>query len=111
MDAVTALDQRLFDLNKLEEDRTTAIYHQAVKKQQQKAWHDRNLKNKYISLGDTVLLYDSQISGKPKKLHTSWLGPYLVEAIHTKGSVRLTTLQGRPFKKVVNGARLKRYYT
>ena len=108
---MAALDQRLFDLTKLEEDRTTAIYHQAVQKQQQKAWHDRNLKNKDISPGDTVLLYDSQVTGKPKKLHTAWLGPYLVEAIHTNGSVRLTMLQGRPFKKVVNGARLKRYYT
>ena len=108
---MTALDQRLFDLNKLEEDRTTTIYHQAMQKQQQKSWHDHNLKTKHISPGDTVLLYDSQISGKPKKLHTAWLGPYLVESINTNGSVRLTTLQGRPFKKVVNGARLKRYYT
>ena len=80
-------------------------------KQQQKAWHDRNLRNKDISAGDTVLLYDSRISGKPKKLHTAWLGPYLVEEINANGSVRLTTLQGRPFNKVVNGARLKRYYT
>ena len=87
------------------------MYHQAMEKLQQKAWHDRNLKSKDISPSDTVLLYDSQISGKPKKLHTAWLGSYVVEAIHTNGSVRLTTLQGRPFKKVMNGARLKRCYT
>lgn len=111
LDATAALDQRLFDLNKLEEDRTIAIYHQVVQKQQQKAWHDRHLKKKDISMGDTVLLYDNEIKGKPKKLHMAWLGPYLVTEIHTNGSVRLTTLQGRPFKKVVNGARLKRYYT
>ena len=106
-----ALDQRLFDLNKLEEDRSTAIYYQAVQKQQQKVWHDRNLRNKDVSPSDTVLLYDSRISGKLKKLHTAWLGPYLVEEINANGSVCLTTLQGQPFKKVVNGARLKRYYT
>ena len=104
MDAVNALNQRLFDLSKLEEDKTTAIYHQAMQKQQQKAWHDRNLKHKDIFPGDIVLLYDSQITGKPKKLHTAWLGPYLVEEIHTNGSVPLMTLQGRPFNKVMNGA-------
>jgi len=57
-----------------------------------------------------VLLYDSKVKGKPKKLHTAWMGPYIVEEINVNGSVRLKTLQGRVFKKVVNGAQLKRYY-
>ena len=94
LDATAALDQRWFDLNKLEEDRSTAIYHQEVQKQQQKAWHDWNLKKKNISTGDTVLLYDSKIKGKPKKLCTTWMGPYLVEEINVNESVRLKTLQG-----------------
>lgn len=69
-----------------------------------------NLREKNISIGDMALLYDSKIKGKLKKLHTTWMGPYIVEEINANGSVRLKTLQGRVFKKVVNGTRLKRYY-
>ena len=66
---------------------------------------------KNISLGDLVLLYDSRIKGKPKKLETSWLGHYIVEELIANGLVILRTLQGQVFKEVVNGARLKRYHT
>lgn len=52
-----------------------------MKKQQKKAWHDRNLRDKRISLGDLVLLYDRIIKGKPRKLETTWLGPYIVEEL------------------------------
>ena len=104
LDVTTTIDQRLFDLNKLEEERSTAIYHQQVQKQQQKAWHDRNLRKKNISIDDMALLYDSRVKGKPKKLHTAWMGPYIVEEINANDSKRLKTLQGRVFAKVVNGA-------
>ena len=60
-------------------------------------------------MGDLALLYNSRVKGKPKKLHTEWMGPYVVKEIHTNGSVRLRTLQGMLFQKLVNGARLKRY--
>ena len=60
------------------------------------------------SVGDLALLYNSRVKGKPKKLHTEWMGPYMVEEIHPNGSVRLKTLQGLVFRKLVNGAQLKR---
>ena len=47
-----------------------AIQHQEIQKQQQKAWHDRNIKNKNLLVGDLALLYNSRFKGKPKKLHT-----------------------------------------
>ena len=96
-------------LSNIEEHRLLSMQHQEIQKQQQKAWHDRNIKNKNLSVGDLSLLYNSQVKGKPKKLHTEWMGPYVVEEIHTNGSVRLRTLQGIVFQKLVNGARLKHY--
>ena len=60
-------------------------------------------------VGDLALLYNSRVKGKPKKLHTEWMGPYAVDEIHINGSVQLRTLQGIVFQKLVNGARLKRY--
>ena len=65
----------------MEEERLIEIHHQEVQKQQQKVWHDRHLKKKDIKEGDLVLLYDSCIKGKPMKLETTWLGPYVVEDI------------------------------
>ena len=100
----------MFQLQKLEDNRVMPIHHQEAQKQQQKAWHDRNIKSKNILVGDLVLLYDNKIKGKPCKLETSWMGPYIIEDINMNGSVRLKTLQGQVFTKVVNGAQLKRYY-
>ena len=79
LDTAKAKEERLFQLQKLEMDILNSIHHQEVQKQQQKIWHDRNLRSKNISLGDLVLLYDSRIKGKPRKLETIWLGPYIVE--------------------------------
>ena len=57
-------------LGKLEEHRLLAIQHQEIQKQQQKAWHNQKIKNKNLLVGDLALLYNSQVKGKPKKLHT-----------------------------------------
>ena len=57
-------------LTKLEEHQLLTIQHQEIHKQQQKAWHDRNIKNKNLSVIDLELLYNSRVKGKPKKLHT-----------------------------------------
>ena len=91
-------------LSKLEEHWLMAIQHQEIQKQQYKAWHVCNIKNKNLLVGDLALLYNSRVKGKPKKLHTEWMGPYIVEEIHPNGSVRLRTLQGMVFEKLVNGA-------
>ena len=50
---------QLRQLIKLEEHRILIIQHQDIQKQQQKAWHDRNIKNKNLSIGDLALLYNS----------------------------------------------------
>ena len=68
LDISEAKHKRLFQLKKLEEDIVIALQHQESQKQQQKAWHDKNIKSKNISVSDLVLLYDSRIKGKPRKL-------------------------------------------
>ena len=87
LDIGEAKHERLFQLQKLKEDRVIALQHQEVQKQQPKAWHDRNIKSKNISVGDSVLLYDSRIKGKPHKLKTIWVGPYIIEDLNLNGSV------------------------
>ena len=82
----------MFQLQKLEEDRATYTQHQEVQKQQKKSQHDRNIKSKNISNGDLVLHYDNKIEGKPHKLETTQLGPYIGEDLNTNGSIFLKTL-------------------
>ena len=71
LDISEAKHERLFQLQKLEEDRVIALQNQQSQKQQQKTWHDSNIKSKNISVGDLVLLYDSRIKGKPCKFETA----------------------------------------
>ena len=66
---------------------------------QQNAWDDKNIEAKYISLGDLVLLYDSRIKGKPRKLETAWLGSYIVEEFNENGSFHLKMIQGQIIKR------------
>ena len=74
-------------MSKLEEHELVMTQHQEIQKQQQKVWHDRNIKNKNLSVGDLALIYNSRVKGKTKKLHREWMGPYVVEEIHANGSV------------------------
>ena len=87
LDIREAKHERLFQLQKLEEDKVIALQHQKSQKQQQKAWHDRNIKSKNISFSDLVLLYDSRIKGKPHNLETAWMGPYIIEDLNSNGPV------------------------
>ena len=50
---------RLIQLSKLEEHRPITLQHQEIQKQQQKAWHDRNIKNKNMLVGDLAFLYNT----------------------------------------------------
>jgi len=86
------MEDCLFQLHKMEYYRIVALHHQEVQKQQQKAWYERNLKNKDISVGDLVLLYDNLIKGKPIKSDTAWVGPYVVEDMKNNSTVQLRTL-------------------
>ena len=54
-----------------------------------------------------MLLYKSRVKQKPNKIHTEWMGPYIVKEINTNGSIQLKSLQGNVFQKLVNAARLK----
>ena len=99
LDIGEAKNERLFQLQKLEEDRIIALQHQEAQKQPKKSWHDRNIKSKNISFGDLVLFYESRIKGKPRKLEIAWMIPYIIEDLNFNGLVRLKTLQGHVFSQ------------
>ena len=109
MDNAEALEEHIAQLIQLEEDRLITGFHQHIEKDRQKAWHDRHIKNKQFTQGDSVLLYDNKFMKHPGKLQMHWLGPYLVHLINSGGAVQLQQLDGVVLPKLVNVSRLKPY--
>ena len=104
-----AQQERLLQLNGLDEFRMQALLHIEVIQVQRKVWHDKNIKDKVFQEGDCALLYDSRFKDFKGKLMTRWLSPYLIEKCHDNGVVQIRTIdqEGIPF--LVNGYRLKAY--
>ena len=84
------VEARLAQLLALEEDRFITGFHQKVQKAQEKAWHDRHIKNKTFQIRDMVLLYDSKFIKFPGKFKTHWLGPYQIQRITEGGAAQLS---------------------
>ena len=72
------VEKRLSHLIQMEEECFVAIFHQTVKKQRQKEWHDRHIMDNPFKVRGLVLLYDNNFFKHPGKLKTHWLGPYLI---------------------------------
>ena len=106
-DLKAAKEERLLQLNELEEFRNEAYDNARVYKNKTKKWHDQRILRREFKAGDQVLLFNSRLKLFPRKLKSKWSGPYTVVASTTFGVVTLKTNNGEEFK--VNGQRLKQY--
>ena len=104
-----ALEERLTQLEELEEKSFLVGFHQKVQKKRKKAWHDRHIKLHTFKVNDLVLLYDSKFDKFPGKFKMHWLGPYVIKEIADGDVVQLVKLNGEPFPRKVNGSHLKPY--
>ncbi|MCO5609650.1 hypothetical protein L7F22_063880 [Adiantum nelumboides] len=68
------LVERLYILERLEEERQLAVYNALIEKDRRKKWFDRHLKDKDIKVGDKVLMYG--VRNEKKKLKYAGKGPY-----------------------------------
>ena len=106
-DLKIAKEERLLQLNELEELRNEAYDNARIYKDKTKKWHDQRILRKEFRAGDQVLLFNSRLRLFPGKLKSKWSGPYTVVSSTTFGAVTLRTDAGEEFK--VNGQRLKHY--
>ena len=102
-----AREERLLQLNELEELRNEAYDNARIYKDKTKKWHDQRILRKEFREGDQVLLFNFRLRLFPGKLKSKWSGPYTVIASTTFGTVTLKTKAREDFK--VNGQRLKHY--
>ena len=73
LDLSEAQQQRLLQLNELDEFRRDAIQHNILIEKQCKRWHDKFIQKKQLQPGDWVLLYDSIFKILKGKFHTCWM--------------------------------------
>ena len=106
-DFKVAKEERLRQLNELEELRNEAYDNARIYKDKTKKWHDQKILRREFKAGDQVLLFNSRLKLFPGKLKSKWSGPYAVVSSTTFGAVTLKTSNGEEFK--VNGQRLKQY--
>ena len=102
-----AKEERLLQLNELEELRNEAYDNARIYKDKKKKWHDQRILRKEFRAGDQVLLFNSRLKLFPGKLKSKWSRPYRVLSSNTFGAVTLRDRNQEEIK--VNGQRLKHY--
>ena len=107
LDWGTASNQRINDLNALDEFRLKAYESSALYKEKMKRYHDQRIEKREFVVGDLVLLFNSRLRLFPGKLKSKWTGPFLLTKVLSQGAVELENRDGTRF--VVNGQRIKIY--
>ncbi|XP_075515330.1 uncharacterized protein LOC142549969 [Primulina tabacum] len=107
-DAKATGDERVLQLNELDEFRLEAYENAKLYKEKTKRWHDQNIVHREFVVGQLVLLYNSRLKLMPGKLRSRWSGPYTITQVFPYGTVEITSATTGAFK--VNGHRLKVYH-
>ena len=102
-----AKEERLLQMNELEELRSEAYDNAIIYKDKIKKWHDQKILRREFKAGDHVLLFNSKLKFFPGKLKSKWSGRYTMMSYTQFRAVTLKTSNGEEFK--VNGQRLKQY--
>jgi hypothetical protein len=104
--AATPYQKRLQQLiGTLEDDRFIARLNIQRSQESQVQRHGRKLVDHRYNIGDKVLLKNFRI----KKLAPKWTGPYFIHNVHTNGTFKLRTLNGKVRKKAVHADQIVPY--
>jgi len=92
----------------LEEIQNDAYENARIYKEKTKSLHDRMITRKEFNIGDNIL-HHSRLKLFPGKLHSHWIGPFVVSNIFPYGVVEITSLETNKVLKV-NRHHLKPLY-
>ena len=106
-DFKSSKEDRLLQLNELEELRNEAYDSARIYKDKIKKCHGQRILRREFKAGDHVLLFNSRLRLFPRKLKSKWSGPFTVVSSTQFGAVTLRNINHEEFK--VNGQRLKHY--
>ena len=77
-DFQAAKEERLLQMNELEELRNEAYDNARIYKDKTKNWHDQKILRKEFKAGEQDLLYNSRLKLFPRKLKSRWSSIYTV---------------------------------
>ena len=100
-------NQRLHQLNELEEFRLEAYENAKLYKERTKKWHDKHILKREFCVGEKVLVYNSRLRLFPAKLKSRWTGPFEVTKVFPYGVLEVKKVNGESF--TINGQRVKHY--
>ncbi|GJT45218.1 uncharacterized protein Tco_0953933 [Tanacetum coccineum] len=100
---------RKLQLQELEEIHNDAYESSQIYKEKTKAFHDKMSSRKNFCVGQKVFLFHSRLKLFPGKLHSRWVGPFVVTNVFPHGAVEIKSLSTDKIFKV-NGHRLKPFY-
>lgn len=86
-DLKDAGEQRLLQLNEMDEFRLYAYESAKLYKEKVKRWHDKKIIDRMFEPGQVILLYNSQLKLFPGKLKSRWSGPFMVKKVFRHGLV------------------------
>ena len=105
------LEQRLLNLESLDEDRRSSLQNNEATKKLSKATFDRHVNLRSFRKGDLVLAYDiAHDTLGDGKFESLWHGPYIIQHCITKGTYILASPEGHPLKEPINRLYLKKFY-
>ncbi|XP_019178326.1 PREDICTED: uncharacterized protein LOC109173541 [Ipomoea nil] len=93
---------RKLQLQELEEIRNDAYESSRIYKEKTKAFHDQKISRKFFAVGQKVLLYHSRLKLFPGKLHSRWVGPFVVTNVFPHGAVEIHSLETGKYFKVLD---------
>ena len=105
LDFQAAKEERLLQLNELEELRNEVYENARIYKDKTKRWRDQKILRKEFKARESVPLYNSRLRLFPGKSKSRWSIPYTVISVTPFGAIKLKTNPGNEFK--VNCQRLK----
>lgn len=100
-------ENRLLQLNEMDEFRSHAYENAKIYKERTKKWHDKHITKGEFVEGERVLLYNSRLRLFPGKLRSRWSGPFTVTQVFPSGTIEISHEKKGTFK--VNGQRFKHY--
>jgi hypothetical protein len=105
------MEQRLLNLESLDEDRRSSLQNNEAVKKRSKATFDRHVNLRSFREGDLVLAYDiTHDTFGHGKFESLCHGPYIIQHFLTKGAYILASPEGLSLKEPVNGLYLKKFY-
>jgi hypothetical protein len=102
-------DSRRVDIDGLEEARCAALIQSARYLEGIRRYHDRNVKERSLNVGDLILRRIKNTEGL-HKLSSPWEGPFTVAKVTGPGSYLIQTLEGEDISNSWNVDQLCQFY-